>query len=136
MPPTNRRRVNTTASSRSSQATLSFGSKSRITKPSATAPAKKSKDLNTVTTVVPENTSHDAASRLQDSPIIPFEPHVAEVVVRDQAETEMQKLLSEEDKRAMNMTEQDLRHYWSKEEDKRRGPRGGYWADYWDFGPS
>ncbi|KAK1147754.1 hypothetical protein N8T08_000267 [Aspergillus melleus] len=122
MPPA-RRRGGNTAAQRSGQSTLSFGSKSRVTKPSATTPSQKSKDLDALT-ILPGKPSHDAISEPEESPATPSEPHVAEIAVKDQAQTEIQQpLTEEEEKKALQVTEQDLRQYWKREEAKRRAPR-------------
>ncbi|KAH8425017.1 putative DNA polymerase delta subunit 4 [Aspergillus melleus] len=121
MPPA-RRRGGNTAAQRSGQSTLSFGSKSRVTKPSATTPSQKSKDLDALT-ILPGKPSHDAISEPEESPATPSEPHVAEIAVKDQAQTEIQQPLTEEEEKALKVTEQDLRQYWKKEEAKRRAPR-------------
>ncbi|KAI9039576.1 putative DNA polymerase delta subunit 4 [Aspergillus affinis] len=121
MPPARRRGGNTVAQ-RSGQSTLSFGSKSRVTKPSATTPSQKSKGLDALT-ILPGKPSHDAISEPEESPATPSEPHVAEIAVKDQAQTEIQQPLTEEEEKALKVTEQDLRQYWKKEEAKRRAPR-------------
>ncbi|KAB8238077.1 hypothetical protein ETB97_006097 [Aspergillus alliaceus] len=121
MPPTRRRGGHATAA-RSNQATLSFGSQSRVTKPSATpTQTQKTKDLEPVVAsisekvLVPEQAPVTAAE--------PSQPHVAELAVRQQAQAEIQQPLSEEDERAIKITEKDLQHYWRAEEEKIRGPR-------------
>ncbi|PYH42322.1 putative DNA polymerase delta subunit 4 [Aspergillus saccharolyticus JOP 1030-1] len=127
MPPA-RRRGGNTAASRSGQSTLSFGSKSRVTKPSA-APAtrsQKAKDLEPVVTSLPEKQSIHSASEPEESresSTQPEQPHVAELAVRQQAQAEIEQPVSEEDKRASKITERELTNYWKQEEAKMRGPR-------------
>ncbi|KAJ9292598.1 hypothetical protein DTO271G3_8570 [Paecilomyces variotii] len=118
MPPTRRRGGN--AAARSQQSTLAFGVQSRVTKPT-TAPSttKKTKDIEEV---------HDVDTSDPDQvPVAPPEgssqPHIAEIVVREQAKAEIQQPLSEEDKRALKVTDADLKRYWRSEEAKRKAPR-------------
>ncbi|RHZ45651.1 putative DNA polymerase delta subunit 4 [Aspergillus thermomutatus] len=122
--PTTRRRGGNTAASRSGQSTLSFGGKSRVTKPSATsARSQKTKDLEPISASV---TSTEEVSEPEQVPVAPSEPskpHVAELAVRQQAREEIRQPLSEEDQKAIKITEQELQRYWKKEEEKRRGPR-------------
>ncbi|KAF7585999.1 hypothetical protein BBP40_009736 [Aspergillus hancockii] len=119
MPPTRRRGGSTAA--RANQATLSFGSKSRVTKPSTSTRSQKTKDLEPITASIPEKTVEPEKAPV--TPTEPSRPHVAELAVRQQAQAEVQQPLSEEDERALNITEKDLQQYWRKEEGKRRGPR-------------
>lgn len=120
MPPT--RRTNT--ATRQNQATLSFGTKSRVTKP--TTQPQKQKSLDPVTSIVPEKPSTDTAQAEQVpvTPTEPSQPHVAELAVRQQAKSEIQQPWSDEDAKASKITEQDLKRYWKQEEQKRRAPRG------------
>ncbi|RAL15745.1 putative DNA polymerase delta subunit 4 [Aspergillus homomorphus CBS 101889] len=127
MPPA-RRRGGNTAATRSGQSTLSFGSKSRVTKPSATPTTRsqKAKDLEPLVSSLPEKPSVESASEpeeVQVTPTEPSQPHVAELAVRQQARTEIEQPVSEEDQKASNITERDLAKYWKQEEAKRRGPR-------------
>ncbi|EAW06734.1 putative DNA polymerase delta subunit 4 [Aspergillus clavatus NRRL 1] len=120
MPTTRRRGGNTAARS---QSTISFGSKSRVTKPSATTRSQKTKDLEPISAAA---TSTEEVSEPEQVPVAPSEPskpHVAELAVRHQAQKEIQQPLSEEDQRAIKITEQELQRYWQQEEAKRRGPR-------------
>lgn len=107
-------------SSRPNQATLSFGSHSRVTKPSTHA--QKQKPLDAATPV-----SEKPSAQPEQTPVTPTEPsqpHVAELAVRDQAKTEIQQPWSDEDDKAIKLTENDLRKYWQREEKNRRAPRG------------
>lgn len=75
---------------------------------------------------VPE-TSPDTSVDAQTSVAPPSEtsqPHIAEVVVREQAKSEIEQPLTEEDKRALQITDSDLKKYWRAEEQKRKAPRG------------
>ncbi|KAL4882615.1 DNA polymerase delta, subunit 4-domain-containing protein [Aspergillus karnatakaensis] len=122
MPPA-RRRGGNTASARSNQPVLSFGAKSRVTKPSATpsTPSGKAKSLEPLTAELSEIDSQKSIP----SPTLtePSQPHVAELALRSQAKAEIQQPLSEEDKKATKITKKQLQEYWSKEESKSRGPR-------------
>lgn len=116
MPPS-RRRGGNTASARSNQPVLSFGAKSRVTKPSAApSPSEKAKDLEPLVANVPETDT------LKD--VQPSQPPTAELAVRSQAKAETQQPLLEVDKRATKITQKQLQEYWNKEEAKSRGPRG------------
>lgn len=122
MPPIRRRGGNTSTPSRS-QSTLSFGTQSRVTKP-LTGPvstAKKTKDLEKdplpVSLITPVEPPTDE------------KPHIAELVVREQAKAEVQQPLSE-DERAKTITQDDLRKYWDREQAKRRVPRGLFWVPF------
>ncbi|KAL6235817.1 hypothetical protein BDW75DRAFT_128161 [Aspergillus navahoensis] len=121
MPPA-RRRGGNTASARSNQPVLSFGTKSRVTKPSAapSTPSEKSKALEPFTAEVREE---DVFTATSESKVELEQPHVAELAVRSQAEAEIKQPLSEEDKKAAKMTEKQLQEYWEAEESKSRGPR-------------
>ncbi|KAL5341184.1 DNA polymerase delta, subunit 4-domain-containing protein [Aspergillus crustosus] len=119
MPPARRRG----ASTRPNQPVLSFGSKSRVTKPSAapSTPADKAKSLEPLTVDLIENDSSTSIP----SPTVtePSQPHVAELAVRSQAKAETQQPLSEIDKKAIKVTKKQLQEYWTKEESKSRGPK-------------
>ncbi|OJJ77502.1 hypothetical protein ASPBRDRAFT_50376 [Aspergillus brasiliensis CBS 101740] len=127
MPPS-RRRGGNTAATRSNQAILSFGSKSRVTKPSA-APSthsQKAKDLDLIDATRSKTPSVEDVSEAEQATVTPTEPtqpRVAELAVRKQARTEIQQPRSEEDAKAEKITERQLQQYWKKEEAKRQGPR-------------
>lgn len=109
MPP--RRR---TAAS-NAQSTLSFGTQSRVTKPT-TAPLHSGKNLDKPASGTPEPQNVLASQ--------PSKPHVAELVVRKQAAAAIQEPRSEEDKRALKLSKQDLNRYWKTQEESRLAPRG------------
>ncbi|KAL4921433.1 DNA polymerase delta, subunit 4-domain-containing protein [Aspergillus aurantiobrunneus] len=122
MPPA-RRRGGNTASARSKQPALSFGAKSRVTKPSAapSTPSEKTKALEPLVADVPgKNASKDISKSKVTEPV---QPHVAELAVRSQAKAEIQQPLSEEDKKAAKVTQKQLQEYWNNEDSKSRGPR-------------
>ncbi|GLI81437.1 hypothetical protein PoHVEF18_009818 [Penicillium ochrochloron] len=54
----------------------------------------------------------------------PSKPHVAELVVRQQAAAELKEPVSAEDERAMKLSRKDLQSYWRKEEQNWMVPRG------------
>ncbi|KAL4923918.1 putative DNA polymerase delta subunit 4 [Aspergillus undulatus] len=118
MPPA-RRRGGNTASTRSNQPVLSFGAKSRVTKPSAapSTPSEKTKALEPLASAV----SRKDASK--DTSEEPENPHVTELAVRSQAKAEIQQPLSELDKQAAKITKKQLQEYWIREEAQSRGPR-------------
>ncbi|PWY68440.1 hypothetical protein BO70DRAFT_366110 [Aspergillus heteromorphus CBS 117.55] len=123
-----RRRGGNPAATRANQSTLSFGSQSRVTKPSATPSTRsqKAKDLESIDAFPPEKLSIQDVSEPEQAPATPIEPsqpHVAEIAVREQARTETQQPFSEEDEKAKSTTQRQLQQYWNKEETKRLAPR-------------
>lgn len=132
MPPSRRHAGSTAASPSTNQSTISFGSKARVTKPSAATPAsQKAKGLEPLVSrpAVPKEPSNDVAEP-QQVPVAPSEPskpHVAELAVRGQAKVETQpqrEPWGEEDKEALAIGEKDLQRYWKQEEQGRIAPRG------------
>ncbi|PKX95286.1 putative DNA polymerase delta subunit 4 [Aspergillus novofumigatus IBT 16806] len=122
--PTTRRRGGNTAASRSGQSTLSFGGKSRVTKPSATSTrSQKTKDLEPISAAVSSTEEVPDPDQVPVAPSEPSQPHVAELAVRQQAREEIQQPLSGEDQKAIKITEQELQRYWKKEEQARKAPR-------------
>ncbi|EAL88906.1 hypothetical protein KXW98_003956 [Aspergillus fumigatus] len=122
--PTTRRRRGNTAASRSGQSTLSFGGKSRVTKPSATSTqSQKTKHLEPISAAVSSTEEVPDPDQVPVAPSEPSQPHVAELAVRQQAQEEIQQPLSEEDQKAIRITEQELQRYWKKEEQTRKAPR-------------
>ncbi|CAG8086889.1 unnamed protein product [Penicillium salamii] len=96
------------------QSTLAFGSQARVTKP-VTAPQTKALDsLRTKSPSTPE-------PQLSDVPET-SKPHVAELVVRQQATTEVQAPHTEEDKRALELNKQDIWRYWRTQDETRLAP--------------
>jgi len=130
MPPV-RRRGGNPAASRAQQSTLSFGSKSRVTKPSAAqAPSKKLKDVEPIVDNVAADTRPADTVEPDQVPVTPpvgsSKPHIAEVVVSEQAKAEVEKPLSEEDREALKITDADLKRYWEEKEAERKAPRGWF----------
>jgi DNA polymerase delta subunit 4 len=118
MPP--RRRA---AAAPKAQPTLSFGNRSRVTKPSSTPTAiNKAKNLDSPIEVASSSGTPEPQQVLADAH--PSKPHVAELVVRQQAAAELKEPVSAEDERALKLSRKDLQTYWRKEEQKRKSPRG------------
>jgi DNA polymerase delta subunit 4 len=126
MPPA-RRRGGKTAATRSTQPVLSFGAKSRVTKPSAapSTPSEKTKALEPLATTISDTES--PKETIESNVTSPSQPHVAELAVRQQAKAETQQPLSEDDKKAIKISKKQLQDYWKQEESKSRGPRGWCW---------
>lgn len=104
-----------------------------MTKPtSAPSTTKKAKDIEPISDV--EKASDVDTSDPDQAPVAHRKsfsvPHIAELVVREQAKAEAEQPLSEEDRRALKVTEADLKRYWQNEEAKRKAPRGTlyFWA--------
>lgn len=126
-----RRSTGRTASSQQSK--LSFGTQSRVTKPAATAPGKQIKDP-----IVSENAKQSSVSAspspAPDTSIpeqVPVtssaessKPHVAELAIREQVKEELSQPQTEEDKKALKVSDAQIRRYWDNEERKRLAPRG------------
>lgn len=105
------------------QATLSFGNRSRVTKPSTPSTHHKAKNLEAPASIPSDNSVSGTPEPQQIIASDPSKPHVAELVVRQQAAAEVKEPLSEEDQRALKLSKQDLQRYWKKEEQSRRAPR-------------
>lgn len=118
MPP--RRR---TGNPTGSQSTLSFGSQNRVTKP-VTAPSTKAKALESLPSLPDKSTSATPEPHLAVTPTEPSKPPVAELVVRQQAATEVEAPQTEEDKQALKLNKQDVWRYWRTQEEARLTPRG------------
>jgi DNA polymerase delta subunit 4 len=129
--PTTRRRGGQT--NRSQQSTLSFGTHSRITKPSS-ASTTHNKKINDVEHAVkdasPSVETPSTPVEPEQSPVVPAgssKPHIAELVVREQAKVAKEQPLNEEDRKALKITDVQIKQYWKKEEEKRKAPQGEYW---------
>lgn len=118
MPP--RRR----AAASTGQSTLSFGTRSRVTKPSTAPLAGKNLDKPTTKSGTPDSQEVSVSQ--------PASPHVAELVVRQQAKPPTPEPLSHEDQRALKLSKQDLNRYWKKEEQGRLAPRSRWLPDNLD----
>ena len=102
------------------QSTLSFGTQSRVTKPS-TAPLPGKNQKANLDQPVKEDKREDT---LEPEEEITSKPHIAELVVRQQAAQAIQEPRSKEDQKALKLSKQDLNRYWKKEEQSRMAPRG------------
>lgn len=105
----------TTSRATGQQSTLSF-SNSRVTKPTATAPGKQIKET------IKSNASH-VVPMVVKSP----EPPAADIVPEKEPEKETDILdepQTEEDRKALKVTEVAIRKYWNEEERGRSAPRG------------
>jgi DNA polymerase delta subunit 4 len=101
------------------QSTLSF-SNSRVTKPSATAAAKQIKAEPIAKEIIKEATSD--ASRVV--PVVESpEPPVADIVTEKEKD-ELDEPQTDEDRKALKVTETAIRNYWIEEERGRSTPRG------------
>lgn len=134
MPP--RRATGRTASGQQSR--LSFGTQSRITKPSTTASHKGIKNVEPIVREATKSASltSPSASSAPDTalpeqiPVTPSEqssrphPHKAELAIREQAKQEHSQPYTEEDKKALAINEAQIKKYWNDEERNRKAPRG------------
>ncbi|KAL1972970.1 hypothetical protein VTN31DRAFT_6512 [Thermomyces dupontii] len=95
------------------QSTLSFGAKSRITKPTTSTPGKPSKSVSepAAKEIIAEATTPEtpASPELSEEPIPPV--------------TEEPQPQTEEERRALQIADAQLRKYWSNEEKSRKTPR-------------
>lgn len=104
------------------QATLSFGTQSRVAKPASTPTAiHKAKTLDSPASASPLGTPEPQQVVAEAHPSM---PHVAELAVRQQAAAERKEPRSAEDEQALKVSKKDLVSYWTKEEQKRKTPRG------------
>ncbi|EEP79789.1 conserved hypothetical protein [Uncinocarpus reesii 1704] len=140
MPPPRRRSGN--SSTAGHQQTLSFGPKSRVSKPTS-VPASLKNAKNTSSPSPParsrliaveisnkaHRSSKSASPEAPDvvDPVVDPQPIAAssksENVVREQAREQVQLPRSAEDRRAEELTDRDIRRYWHAEEAKRIAPR-------------
>lgn len=133
MPP--RRSTGRTASSQQSK--LSFGTQSRVTKPSTTLPGKPTKNIDPVIQELAAKRTSSASASPAPEPDTAFpeqvpvtssaessKPHVAELAIREQVKEELSQPQTDEDKKALRISEVQIRRYWSEEEKSRKAPRG------------
>jgi DNA polymerase delta subunit 4 len=128
MPP----RRSTRRAASGGQSTLSFGAQSRVTKPSATAPGKQVKNIKPKVEEISKVSSPDTAFPQQipvTSSAASSKPHIAELAIREQAKDELSQPASEEDRKALKISEAQITRYWDNEEQNRIAPRGMR-ADY------
>lgn len=133
MPP--RRSTGRTAPSQQSK--LSFGTQSRVTKPSTTLPGKQIKNIDSVVQELSVKTTSPVSASPAPEPDTAFpeqvpatssaessKPHVAELAIREQVREELSQPQTDEDKKALKVSEAQIRRYWSEEEKSRHAPRG------------
>ncbi|KAF3490851.1 uncharacterized protein GIQ15_00368 [Arthroderma uncinatum] len=134
-----RRAADSSASRRSNQATLQFGTQAKISKPfsGASIPGKESKkaspspkEISLPTHLPPAEAAAAAAAAAK-----PHDDHsttepeatpastTSTAVVEEQARAEAAQPKSKEDQRAEALTIRDLENYWRAEENKRTAPR-------------
>lgn len=133
------RRRSATRNPSSSQSTLSFGSKARISKPSSSShvTGKKGKEADKISEIrkdiqspihSPSATYGSPTSETTLSEKDLEQTVVAssrsENLVQEQARAEIKQAKSEEDQKAEALSEEDLRRYWIGEEESRIAPRG------------
>ncbi|KAI9836428.1 MAG: hypothetical protein M1819_001459 [Sarea resinae] len=99
---------------RGGQSTLSFGNRSKVTKPT---PAPSNKTKKDPALFEDRNVTAIASPDLA-------EPTSAEVAIIDQAKAEAEKPRTEEEEEAENITEAQLRKYWRERENERKASRG------------
>ncbi|KAI1919940.1 hypothetical protein LOZ65_004218 [Ophidiomyces ophidiicola] len=143
-----RRSGNSAAPTTHQQSTLTFGSKSRVSKPTST-PSTLKQAKNNVSSSSPSSASTPSPPSFSPSPITvevpshikpattttvkheeatPVEQPVAgssksENAVREQARLHAQLPKTEEDRRAERLTQKDIQRYWQTEEENRIAPR-------------
>ncbi|KAL1994898.1 hypothetical protein VTN49DRAFT_1085 [Thermomyces lanuginosus] len=95
------------------QSTLSFGSKSRITKPTTSPPGKPAKRISEP--VAKEIVAETSTPETPASPELSEEPS-SPVIEEPQPQTE-------EERRALQITDAQLKRYWSDQEKSRKTPQ-------------
>lgn len=114
MPPS---RKKTGPATKGAQSTLSFGARTKVTKPT-TSNAKNAKSTDGLAKAlkIPEA---DTAPETADL------GHVyAEAAIAKQAEAELKKLRTDEEIRAEKVTDAQIKKYWRACEAERKAPRG------------
>ncbi len=112
MPPA--RRKPSGPSARGAQATLSFGNRAKVTKPSIAPVSKSSK---------PEPALPESVAKVIASPE-PEAPTTAEIAIEEQAHAEIAKPKTEAEERAEKVTDAQIKRYWKSREDERKAARG------------
>ncbi|KAJ5083427.1 hypothetical protein N7456_012854 [Penicillium angulare] len=98
------------------QSTISFGSQSRVTKPSAKQTTlHKGKNLNDPATLPAKSKSDAIESQIDPAPESTT-PVVTELVVRQQPSPSRKDSQPAEDKLALSLTIKDLNKYWKNKE--------------------
>jgi DNA polymerase delta subunit 4 len=107
----------TSKAKKSQQSTLAFhGSTSKISKPSATAPASNKKDLANL-----KKADAITAALSDTDSVVP--PTTADVAIAEQIVSEVKAPVSKEDEEALRMTVAQIDKYWQAKEAKRKAPR-------------
>ncbi|KAJ6096424.1 hypothetical protein N7486_007170 [Penicillium sp. IBT 16267x] len=111
MPPRRRAAAN-------AQSVLSFGSQSRVTKPSTTPTTlHKGKNLDST---APRKADQSASATPEPEQVVPPElskPHITELAVRQSEQPK--QIQTAEEKQALKLSSKDLRKYWEeKDSDK------------------
>lgn len=113
-----------TSSAAAAQSTISFGSKSRVTKPSAApthASAKKIKH-DIVEPIVSDVSTEEIQT---PEPDVEKKPTTAEIAIREQTKREFQAPTRDEvEEQALKLSNAQLKKYWKAREDERKVPRG------------
>jgi DNA polymerase delta subunit 4 len=117
MPPSKRASTGATSKAKKSQqSTLAFhGSTSKISKPSITAPPSNKKDL------VNLKKADAIAEALGDAGSVEA-PTTAEISLAEQVVDDAKAPVSEEDAKALRMSDAQLKKYWREKEAKRKAP--------------
>ncbi|KAL3709081.1 hypothetical protein TMatcc_002870 [Talaromyces marneffei ATCC 18224] len=110
MPP--RRSTGRTAPSQQSK--LSFGTQSRVTKPSTTATGKQIKNIDPIV--------KELATKITSSASASPAPE-ADTAFPEQVPEELSQPQTDEDKRALEISDAQIRRYWNEEEHSRKAPR-------------
>jgi len=116
MPPTRRSRTSGGPATPGSQSTLSFGSANKVTKPTAKSATKAKSVLSA------SLSSTNTPAVAQDIDL--STGHVtSETAIAEQARSELKKERSEEERRALKVTDAQIRKYWRAREAERRTGR-------------
>ncbi len=133
MPPNRRSSSKTTGpAARGSQSTLSFGSRSKVTKPLPASQTKKQKtDASTTSLPIKESKAPSPSPALSPAPDAEADAKsesltTAEVALAEQVEQEVQKPKSKAEEEAEKVSEAQIKRYWKGKEDERKAPRGIY----------
>lgn len=115
MPATRRARTSTGPATKGAQSTLSFGNRSKITKPSS-ATSKKEKSIVDLGKLEDD---------IKSASVEPEVGHVtSEVAVEKQAVAELAEPKTEADIKAEKVTDAQIKRYWRAREAERTSGRG------------
>lgn len=102
---------------RGAQSTLSFGSRSKVTKPSVSSGQSIKKDV----------ALHQDDVKRPASPAseVDVQPTTAELAIREQAKEEVKKVArTKEEELAAKIDDAQLKRYWKERDAERKAPRG------------